>query len=104
MHRPMWEKGGIIYALHGSIQRTYHVYVQWLLQDRHALCGYQADGGKRKYPQDFAVPAKENGGAFAWRIRIAAIENGHIDRDTEDSIKQRLVAALFKFRFDEQEV
>ena len=23
---------------------------------------------------------------------IAAIENGHIDRDTEDSIKQRLVA------------
>ena len=55
-------------------------------------------------PQDFAVPAKENGGAFAWRIRIAAIENGHIDRDTEDSIKQRIVAALFKFRFDEQEV
>ena len=53
-------------------------------------------------PQDFAVPAKENGGAFAWRIRIAAIENGHIDRDTEDSIKQRLVAALFKFRFDGQ--
>ncbi len=32
------------------------------------------------------------------------IENGHIDRDTEDSIKARLVAALFKFRFDEQEV
>ena len=38
------------------------------------------------------------------RIRIAAIENGHIDRDTKDSIKQRLVASLFKFRFDEQEV
>lgn len=37
-------------------------------------------------------------------IRIAAIENGHIDRDTEDSIKSRLVAALFKFHFDEQEV
>ena len=36
--------------------------------------------------------------------RIAAIENGHIDRDTEDSIKSQLVAALFKFRFDEQEV
>ena len=36
------------------------------------------------------------------RIRIAAIENGHIDRDTEDSIKSRLVAALFKFRFDGQ--
>ena len=28
----MWEKWGIIYALHRSIQRTYHVYVQWLLQ------------------------------------------------------------------------
>ena len=36
------------------------------------------------------------------RIRIAAIENGHINRDTEDSIKSRLVAALFKLRFDEQ--
>ncbi len=36
------------------------------------------------------------------RIRIAAIENGHIDRDTEDSIKSRIVAALFKFSFDEQ--
>jgi len=35
---------------------------------------------------------------------LAAIENGHIDRDTEDSIKSRLVAALFKFRFDEQKV
>ncbi len=41
---------------------------------------------------------------YSKRIRIAAIENGHIDRDTEDSIKQRLVATLFKFRFDEQEV
>jgi len=34
---------------------------------------------------------------YSKRIRIAAIENGHIDRDTEDSIKSRLVAALFKF-------
>ncbi len=41
---------------------------------------------------------------YSKRIRIAAIENGHIDRDTEDSIKQRLVASLFKFRFDGQEV
>ena len=39
---------------------------------------------------------------YSKRIRIAAIENGHIGRDTEDSIKSRLVAALFKFRFDEQ--
>ena len=41
---------------------------------------------------------------YSKRIRIAAIENGHIDRDTEDSIKQRLVAALFKFRFDEADI
>ena len=40
---------------------------------------------------------------YSKRIRIAAIESVHIDRDTEDSIKQRLVAALFKFRFDEHE-
>ena len=33
MQRPMWEKGGIIYALHKSIQGTHHVYFQWLLQD-----------------------------------------------------------------------
>ena len=39
---------------------------------------------------------------YSKRIRIATIENGHIDRDTEDSIKSRLVATLFKFRFDEQ--
>lgn len=25
----MWEKGGITYALHRSIQRTYHVYVHF---------------------------------------------------------------------------
>ncbi|MEZ3436723.1 MAG: helix-turn-helix domain-containing protein [Lachnospiraceae bacterium] len=37
---------------------------------------------------------------YSKRIRIAAIENGHIDRDTEDSITQLLIAALFKFRFD----
>ena len=41
---------------------------------------------------------------YSKRIRIAAIENGHIDKDTEDSIKQRLVASLFKFRFVGQEV
>ena len=41
---------------------------------------------------------------YSKRIRIAAIENGHINRDTEDNIKSRLVAALFKFRFNEQEV
>ncbi len=39
---------------------------------------------------------------YGKQIRLASLENGHINKDTEDSIKQRLVAALFKFRFDEQ--
>lgn len=39
---------------------------------------------------------------YGKRIRLAAIVDGHIDRDTEDNIKQNLIAALFKFRFDEQ--
>lgn len=39
---------------------------------------------------------------YSRRIRYAALENGHINTDAEDSIKSRLVAALFKFRFDEQ--
>ena len=41
---------------------------------------------------------------YGKRLRLASLENGQVNKDTEDSIKQRLVAALFKFRFDEQEV
>ena len=41
---------------------------------------------------------------YSQRIRYAAIENGYVNPDTEDSIKSRLIAALFKFRFNEQEV
>ncbi len=41
---------------------------------------------------------------YSKRIRLAALENGHVNKDTEDNIKRRLVAALFKFRFDEREV
>ncbi len=41
---------------------------------------------------------------FCKRIRFAALENGHVNTDTGDSIKQRLITALFQFRFDEQEV
>lgn len=39
---------------------------------------------------------------YGKQIRLAALENGHIntDTDTEDSIKQRLITALFQFRFD----
>ena len=37
---------------------------------------------------------------YSKRIRIAAIENGHVNTDTEDSIRQRLITALFQFRFD----
>ena len=39
---------------------------------------------------------------YSKRIRMAALENGHIDTDTEDSIKQRRISALFRFRFDGQ--
>ena len=41
---------------------------------------------------------------YSKRIRLASLENGQVNKDTEDNIKQRLVAALFKFRFDEREV
>jgi len=37
---------------------------------------------------------------YSRRIRYAALENGHVNPDTEDSIKQRLITALFQFRFD----
>ena len=37
---------------------------------------------------------------YSKRIRLAALENGHVNIDTEDSIKQRLITALFQFRFD----
>ena len=39
---------------------------------------------------------------YSRQIQLAALENGHINKDTEDSIKQRLVAALFQFRLDRQ--
>lgn len=39
---------------------------------------------------------------YSRQIRLAALENGHINKDTEDSIKQRLITAIFKFRFDGQ--
>ena len=38
---------------------------------------------------------------YSKRIRIAAIENGHINRNTEGSIKQRLIAVLLRFRFED---
>ena len=37
---------------------------------------------------------------YSKRIRLAALENGHVNTDTEDSIKQGLITALFQFRFD----
>ena len=40
---PMWEKGGIFYGLHRSIQGTYHVFFQWFLQSRHTyMCRVSA--------------------------------------------------------------
>ena len=37
---------------------------------------------------------------YSRRIRLAALENGHVNTDTEDSIKQRLITALFQFRYN----
>ena len=39
---------------------------------------------------------------YSKRIRLAALENGHVNKDSEDNIKRRLIAALFQFRFDGQ--
>ncbi|MCR2026043.1 helix-turn-helix domain-containing protein [Anaerotruncus colihominis] len=39
---------------------------------------------------------------YGKRIRFASLENGQVNRDTEDNIKRRLIAALLQFRFDEQ--
>ena len=39
---------------------------------------------------------------YSKRIRSASLESGHVNKDTEDNIKWRLIAALFQFRFDEQ--
>ena len=41
---------------------------------------------------------------YGKRIRLASLENGQVNKDTEDNIKRRLIAALLQFRFDEQEV
>ena len=68
----MWEKGGNFYGLHRSIQGTHHVFFQRFLQSRHTLCRHQ---------------------------RMARQEQAAAKRN---SIKQRLISALFRFRFDEQ--
>ena len=39
---------------------------------------------------------------YGKRIRLASLENGQVNKDTEDNIKRRLIAALLQFRFDEQ--
>ena len=39
---------------------------------------------------------------YSRQIQRASLENGHVNRDTEDSIKRRLIIALFQFRLDEQ--
>ncbi|MCI9052261.1 MAG: helix-turn-helix domain-containing protein, partial [Lachnospiraceae bacterium] len=39
---------------------------------------------------------------YGKRIRLASLENGQVNKDTEDNTNRRLIAALFQFRFDEQ--
>ena len=34
---------------------------------------------------------------YGKRIRLASLENGHINKDTEDNIKRRLIAALWTY-------
>ena len=41
---------------------------------------------------------------YGKRILLASLKNGHVNKDTEDNIKRRLIAALFQFRFDEHDV
>ena len=82
------------------------------MQDRHTHCSYQRMGNLNLLPYETIVrttngepeAADEVLRHYSNRIRIAAIKNVHIDRDPEDSIKSRLAAALFKFRFDKHEV
>ena len=39
-----------------------------------------------------------------WHYSKCILINGHIDKNTEDSTKQRLVTVLLKFCFDEQKI
>ncbi len=39
---------------------------------------------------------------YSKRIWLASLENGHVNKETEDNIKRQFIAALFQFRFDEQ--
>ncbi|MEY8390829.1 helix-turn-helix domain-containing protein [Lachnospiraceae bacterium] len=39
---------------------------------------------------------------YSRQIRLATLENGHLNKDTEDSIKRRLISTLFQFRFGSQ--
>ena len=35
---------------------------------------------------------------YSRRIRLAALENGYVNTDTEDSIKQRLIMLFFRLK------
>ena len=41
---------------------------------------------------------------FSKRIRLASLEYGQVNKDTEDNIKRRLITALLQFHFDEQKI
>ena len=40
---------------------------------------------------------------YGKRIWLASLENGHVNKDTEDNIKRRLIAVPFQFRFNEHD-
>lgn len=37
---------------------------------------------------------------YSKQIRYFALEDGHVNPDTEDSIKRRLISAVLQFRLD----
>ena len=47
---------------------------------------------RKPWTRFYGITAGESG--------LQPFENGHVNTDTEDSIKQRLITALFQFRFD----
>jgi hypothetical protein len=50
---------------------------------------------RKPWTRFYGITAKESG--------FVSLENGHVNKDTEDNIKRRLIVALFQFRFDEHD-
>ena len=62
MHRPMWEKGGIIYALHRSIQDTLDAYTRLSIIQHNAVAVIVVA----------ALMHKAAGGSVLWVVHVGA--------------------------------